>query len=85
MSMNALVELKNFLADRTELAILAISLLINAYLFLALQRAKADQIKSLETLLPLATRMNDLFIAAAAKAKARNHPPSFSSSDSGIR
>jgi len=85
--MATLVELKEFVADRPEAALLAISLLANAVLFSLLLRSHAREVKTLMTLLPLATRMTDMFAAAVAKAKNRGYacsmtPTPFSSSGS---
>lgn len=83
--MNVLEALKTFLSDRIEVALLAISLFVNAYLFIMYVRARNAEVRTLQTLLPLATRLSDLLTAAAARAKTRSSNMPLISSDSGIR
>lgn len=78
--MEALISLKNFLADRPEVALLAISLLTNATLLGLYIRSRDTHDKTLRMILPLATRLSDLLALAANKAKARAP-----AGDSGIR
>jgi len=82
--MEFLNQLKAFLADRPETALLAVSLFVNSFLFMAYARARDAHVKALMTLLPLATRLSDLLTAAATRAKNRNSPP-FTSKDSGLQ
>lgn len=84
---NLLENLKAFLTDEPEKAVLAISLTVNALMFGMYVRARDAHVKSLMMILPLATRLSDLLSLAASKAKARSNPPDgiYRSSDSGIR
>ena len=73
--MEFLEHLKTFLSDRPEAGLLAISLVVNALLFVFYVRARDSHVKSLEAILPLATRLSDMLSLAATKARARNGSP----------
>lgn len=55
--MESLVAFKDYLTDRPETAILALSLLANFYLFRKYDQAKVEQVKMVELLAPLTDKL----------------------------
>lgn len=72
MDLNLLTGLKDFLSERTELAILALSLVANVIQFRLIWQLHESRFQVAVALLPVTDRMQRMIEAAAKKARRKN-------------
>ena len=71
MTLETLIQFKDFLADRPAWAFLTLSLATNFYLFVKIERLHNARLADMQQWLPVAGQLGALLSAAATKARRR--------------
>ena len=73
MDINTLVQFKDFLADRPAWAFLTLSMFVNIYFFMKIEKLHSLRFSDMQQWLPVAGQLGALLSAAALKARRRPH------------
>jgi hypothetical protein len=71
LDIDTLSQMKNFVADRPEFALLAFSMCFNIVLFFLLMRSKDQHLKAIERWLPIVERLSNIVERFKPRSKPR--------------